>query len=135
MHDMVARRDRKPKALEVIQAFGVLGQLFSADLLDIKNKDRKPAAPGDLCVLLAQRASCRIARIFEGSGPLQFLLGTEVLERFVRHINFAAHFEKFRCIFQLLRNASDGFDVGRYIFAHNAVAAGRCTHQRSIFVF
>ena len=41
MNDMVARRDREAQTLEVIQTFGVGGQLLAANLLNIEDKDGK----------------------------------------------------------------------------------------------
>ena len=135
MHDMIARRDRQAKALEVIQAFGMFGKRFAADLLHIENKDRKAPASGDFCILLAQRTGSRIARIFKGRCALQLLLCTQLLERAMRHIYLTAHFQKFRCILQLFGNAANGADIGGHVLAHHAIAAGRGTNQLTVFVF
>ena len=132
--DVVPGRDGQTEALEIIQTFGVGRQRVATDLLDIEDEDGKTAAPGDLGILLAQRARRCVAGVFERCRPLQFLLGTEMLERFVGHINFAAHLEKFRRIFQFFGNGTDGADIGRHILAHNAVAAGRGTNQLTVFV-
>ena len=134
VHHMVAGRDRQPKALEVIQTFGVGRQLLAADLLNIEHKDGQAAAPGDLGVFLAQRPGGRIARVFERCRALQLLLSAQVPEGRVGHIHLTAHFQKFRCVFELFRDALDGLDVGGHILADHAIAAGRSPHQHSILV-
>lgn len=74
-------------------------QLLATHLLDVENKNRKAAAPGDPGVLLAQRTGGGVAGILEGCRALQLLLGAEVLERLMGHINLAAHLEKLRAFF------------------------------------
>ena len=125
---MVAGRDRKAETLEVIEALCVGGQLLAPHLLHIENKNRKAPASCDLCILLAQRTGSGVAGVLEGSGALQFLLGTEMPERLVGHIDLAAHLEKLGGILQLLRDFLDGPDIGSDILAHHAVASGGSTH-------
>ena len=110
------------------------GQLLAPHLLDIEYKDREAPAPGDLRVLLAQRTGSGVAGVFEGSGALQFLLGTEMPECLVGHIDLAAHLEKLGGILQLLRDFFDGPDIGSDILAHHAVASGGSTHQLPVLV-
>ena len=124
MHHMVARRYGQAKALEVIQAFGVLGQGLAPDLLHVEHKDGKSPAAGDAGILLPQRTSCCIAGIFKRRSTLQFLLGTQVLKSLVRHIHLAAHFQKLRRILEGLGNAADGTHVCGNILTHHAVTAG-----------
>ena len=124
MHYMVARRYGQAKALEVIQAFGVLGQGLALDLLHIEHKDGKSPAAGDAGILLPQRSGCCIAGIFKRRSTLQFLLGTQVLKSLVRHIHLAAHFQKLRRILEGLGNAADGTHVCGNILTHHAVTAG-----------
>ena len=127
---MVAGRDRQAETFEVIKAFRVGSQLLATHLLDVENKNRKAAAPGDLGVLLAQRTGSGIAGILEGCCALQLLLGAEVLERLMGHINFAAYLEKLRGILQLLRYLFDSPDIG----GDDTVAAGRSTDQFTVLV-
>ena len=47
-------KNRQAETFEVIEAFRVGSQLFATHLLDVENKNRKAAAPGDLGDLLAQ---------------------------------------------------------------------------------
>ena len=65
VHNMITRGDWQAQTLEVVEAFGVAGQLPAPHLLDIEYEDGQPPAAGDLGVLLAQRACGGIARIFE----------------------------------------------------------------------
>ena len=134
MDDVVAGRDRQAETFEVIEAFRVGSQLLAAHLLDVENKNRKAAAPGDLGVLLAQRTGGGVAGILEGCRALQLLLGAEVLECLMGHINLAAHLEKLRGIFQLFRYLFDSPDIGGDILAHDTVAAGRSTDQFTVLV-
>ena len=50
------------------------------------------------------------------------------------HINLAAHLEKLRGIFQLLRYLFDSPDIGGDVLAHDTVAAGRSTNQFTVLV-
>ena len=134
MDDVVAGRDRQAETFEVIEAFRVGSQLLATHLLDVENKNRKAAAPGDLGVLLAQRTGGGVAGILEGCRALQFLLGAEVLERLMGHINLAAHLEKLRGIFQLFRYLFDSPDIGGDVLAYDTVAAGRSTDQFTVLV-
>ena len=108
---------------------------FTADLLHIKNKNRKPPAAGYFGVLLTQGTGSSIARIFERRSALQLLLCAELLERSVRHIHFTAHFQKLWCILQFFGNAANGTDIGCNVFAYYAIAAGGGTNQLTILIF
>ena len=135
MNDVVARRDREAQTLEVIQTFGVGGQLLAANLLNIEDKDGKATAPGDLCVFLAQRTGGCVPRVFERSRTLQLLLCAELLKCFVGHVHLTTHLQKLWSSLQMLRDAADGFDIGRYIFTDNTIATGRSPNQLAVFIF
>ena len=94
----------------------------------------RPAASGDLCILLPQGTCRRIARVLEGSSPLQFLLRAQLLESLVRHIDLAAHLQKLRRIFQRLGDAFDCPDVLGHILAYHAVAAGGRPDEFSVLI-
>ena len=134
VYHMVARRDRQTKALEVVQTVRMAGQFLPADLLDVEHKNGQAAASGDLCILLPQGTCRRIARVLEGSGPLQFLLRAQLLESLVRHIDLAAHLQKLRRIFQRLGDAFDCPDVLGHILAYHAVAAGGRPDEFSVLI-
>ena len=70
MHDMITRGDWQAQTLEVVEAFGMAGQLLTPHLLNIEYEDGQPPAAGDLGIFLAQRACGSIARIFEGCRTL-----------------------------------------------------------------
>ena len=135
MNDVVARRDREAQTLEVIQTFGVGGQLLAANLLNIEDKDGKATAPGDLCVFLAQRTGGCGSRVFERSSTLQLLLCAELLKCFVGHVHLTTHLQKLWSSLQMLRDAADGFDIGRHIFTDNTIATGRSPNQLAVFIF
>ena len=78
MDDVVAGRDRQAETFEVIEAFRVGSQLLATHLLDVENKNRKAAAPGDLGVLLAQRTGSALRGFLKGAAPCKLLLGAEV---------------------------------------------------------
>ena len=135
MHHMITRRHRQSQTLEIVQTFRMLCEGFAADLLHIKNKNRKPPAAGYFGVLLTQGTGSSIARIFERRSALQLLLCAELLERSVRHIHLTAHFQKLWCILQFFGNTADGTDIGCYVFAYYAIAAGGGTNQLTILIF
>ena len=134
---MIPRRDRQTQRFEIVQALGVAGQLDALHLLYIKDEDAQPPAAGDPGVLLPQRAGRRVARVFEGRRPLQFLFLAQLLKDVVGHIDFAPHFQISGQVvpFEGLGDAADGADIFGHVLAHHAVSAGGGPHQLAILIF
>ena len=131
----VARRDREAQRLDIIQRFMVRHKAAPLALLKVKYKDGQPARRRDRGILLAQRTSGGVARVFERGFVLQLLLLFQLEKGAVRHVDLAAHLQKFRRVGQLVRDVLDRGNVLGDILAHYAVAAGGAAHQLAHAVF
>ena len=84
---------------------------------------------------MAQRAGSGVARVFKGRFILQLLLLFQLEKGAVRHVDLAAHLQKFRGVGQFVGDVFDGGDVLGDVLAYHAVAAGGTAHQLPHAVF
>ena len=103
--------------------------------LEIKDKQRQIPATGHTGILLPQRTCRRVAGILKCLFPVLFLLLHQSGKRFARHIHLAAHNRAGHRTGQTRRQGTDGAQIGGYILAGVAVAAGRAAHQLPVLVF
>ena len=103
-------------------------------VLDVEAENGQLSLPGDLAVLLPQRARRRVAWVGEQRLFVQLKFRVKRVEHGFFHIHLAAHDQMRRRVFQLVRDILDGLEVGGHVLADLPVAARRAADKFAVHI-
>ncbi len=91
-------------------------------------KETQRACLGNTGIELAQTARSGISWVGKDLVTSLGLARIQSVKSRVAHIDFAAHFQYFGCVFNMLRNISNGARIGGDIFTFCAIPTGGGLH-------